>query len=136
MADELFTAPSDLTLSSDEDLTALEGKAVAEFNRVNESDAVDPETLQYAMRLTDDLDRIRGELRVREVRAEQQAQIQQARVADQLSQLQSRVHGAPATGQAAEPAPAVDVEAIAAAAARGVTAGMAQIMMDRRGGPS
>ena len=134
MADELFTAPSDLTLSSDADLAELETRAVAEFERVSAIDNVDPDTLAYAMRLTDDLDRIRGELRVREVRAEQQAQIQQARVADQLSQLQSRVHGAPATGQAAEPAPAVDVEAIAAAAARGVTAGMAQIMMDRRGG--
>ena len=134
MADELFSAPSDLTLSSDADLAELETRAVAEFERVSAIDNVDPDTLAYAMRLTDDLDRIRGELRVREVRAEQQAQIQQARVADQLSQLQSRVHGAPATGQAAEPAPAVDVEAIAAAAARGVTAGMAQIMMDRRGG--
>ena len=134
MADELFTAPSDLTLSSDADLAELETRAVAEFERVSAIDNVDPDALAYAMRLTDDLDRIRGELRVREVRAEQQAQIQQARVADQLSQLQSRVHGAPATGQAAEPAPAVDVEAIAAAAARGVTAGMAQIMMDRRGG--
>jgi hypothetical protein len=134
VADELFSAPSDLTLSSDADLAELETRAVAEFERVSAIDNVDPDTLAYAMRLTDDLDRIRGELRVREVRAEQQAQIQQARVADQLSQLQSRVHGAPATGQAAEPAPAVDVEAIAAAAARGVTAGMAQIMMDRRGG--
>lgn len=133
-AEELFSAPSDLTLSSDTDLTDLETRAIAEFNRVNESDSVDPETLQYAMRLTDDLDRIRGELRVREVRAEQQAALQQTRVADQLSQLQARVSGTPAAQAAAETAPQVDVEAIAAAAARGVTAGMATLMMDRRGG--
>jgi hypothetical protein len=134
VADELFSAPSDLTLASDNDLTELETRAVAEFERVNGLDNVDPETLQYAMRLTDDLDRIRAELSVREVRAQRAAELEQARVADQLSQLQARVHGAPAAQAAADPAPAVDVEAIAAAAARGVTAGMATLMMDRKGG--
>ena len=133
-AEELFSAPSDLTLSSDADLAELETRGVAEFDRVNALDSVDPDTLQYAMRVAEDLDRIRAELRVREVRAEQQASLQQARVADQLSQLQARVHGAPAAQAAADAAPAVDVEAIAAAAARGVTAGMAQLMLDRRGG--
>lgn len=134
MADELFSAPSDLTLSSDTELADLETRGVAEFDRVNGLDSVDPDTLTYAMRVAEDLDRIRAELRVREVRAEQQASLQQARVADQLSQLQARVHGAPAGQAAADQAPAVDVEAIAAAAARGVTAGMATLMMDRRGG--
>lgn len=134
MADELFSAPSDLTLASDNDLTELETRAVAEFERVNGLDNVDPETLQYAMRLTDDLDRIRAELSVREVRAQRAAELEQARVADQLSQLQARVHGAPTAQAAAEQTPAVDVEAIAAAAARGVTAGMATLMMDRKGG--
>jgi len=133
-ADELFSAPSDLTLSSDTDLAELETRAVAEFNRVNELESVEPDTLAYAMRLTDDLDRIRGELRVREVRAEQQAALQQNRVAEQLSALQARVNGTPATQAAAEQAPAVDVEAIAAAAARGVTAGMVALMGERRGG--
>ena len=133
-AEELFSAPSDLTLSSDDDLTALEGKAVAEFNRVNESDAVDPETLQYAMRLTDDLDRIRGELRVREVRAEQQASLQQSRVAEQLSQLQARVNGTPAGAVAAEQAPQIDAESIAQATAQGVTAALSAFMLDRSGG--
>lgn len=133
-AEELFSAPSDLTLSSDTELAELETRAVAEFERVHGSDNVDPETLQYAMRLTDDLDRIRAELRVREVRAEQQAALQQSRVAEQLSQLQARVSGTPAAAAAEQAAPQVDVEAIAAAAARGVTAGMATLMMDRRGG--
>jgi len=134
VADELFSAPSDLTLSSDDDLTALEERGVTEFDRVSALDSVDPDTLQYAMRVAEDLDRVRAELRVREVRAAEAAGLQQARVADQLSQLQARVHGASATQAAAEHAPAVDVEAIAAAAARGVTAGMATLMMDRRGG--
>jgi hypothetical protein len=133
-AEELFSAPSDLTLASDTDLAELETRGVAEFDRVHSSDNVDPETLTYAMRVAEDLDRIRAELRVREVRAEQQASLQQNRVADQLSQLQARVHGTPAAQAAADAAPAIDVEAIAAAAARGVTTGMATLMMDRRGG--
>lgn len=133
-AEELFSAPSDLTLSSDTDLADLETRAVAEFTRVSELDSVDPDTLSYAMRLTDDLDRIRGELRVREVRAEQEAQMQQARVADQLSQLQARVNGAPAAQVAAEQSPPVDTEAIAQATAQGVTAALSAFMIDRRGG--
>jgi hypothetical protein len=134
-SEELFSAPSDLTLSSDTDLTELEAKAVAEFERVHGSDNVDPETLQYAMRLTDDLDRIRAELRVREVRAEQEANLQQTRVADQLASLQARVSGAPAAAEQQQPAPvAVDAEAIAQATAQGVTAALSTFMMDRRGG--
>ncbi|MEU9323194.1 major capsid protein [Streptomyces canus] len=133
-AEELFSAPSDLTLASDADLTELETRGVTEFERVRAIDDVDADTLAYAMRVADDLDRIRGELRVREVRAEQQNALQQARVADQLSQLEARVNGAPAAQAAAEQAPAVDVEAIAAAAARGAAVGMAQLMADRRGG--
>lgn len=134
MADELFSAPSDLTLASDADLTELETRGVAEFDRVNALDSVDPDTLQYAMRVAEDLDRIRAELRVREVRAEQQASLQQARVADQLSQLQARVHGAPAAQAPAEQTAQVDAEAIAEATAQGVTAALSAFMMDRRTG--
>src|SRR3972149_3161648 len=64
------------------------------------------------MRLTDDLDRIRAELRVREVRAEQEANLQQTRVADQLSQLQARVNGPAAAAEAAAPA-SVDIPGVA-----------------------
>ena len=134
-AEELFSAPSDLTLSSDTELGELETRAIAEFTRVSEIQDVDPDTLAYAMRLTDDLDRIRGELRVREVRAEQQAALQQNRVAEQLSALQARVNGAPAAAAASEQtAPAVDAEAIAQATAQGVTAALSTFMLDRRGG--
>lgn len=134
-AEELFSAPSDLTLSSDTELAELETRAVGEFERVHGSDNVDPETLQYAMRLTDDLDRIRAELRVREVRAEQQAALQQSRVADQLASLQARVNGAAAAAEAQAPVQAaVDTAAIAEATAQGVTAALATVMMDRSGG--
>lgn len=134
-AEELFSAPSDLTLSSDTELGELETRAITEFTRVSEIQDVDPDTLAYAMRLTDDLDRIRGELRVREVRAEQQAALQQNRVAEQLSALQARVNGAPAAAAASEQTtPAVDAEAIAQATAQGVTAALSTFMLDRRGG--
>src|SRR5690606_23453233 len=124
VADELFSAPSDLTHASDNDLSKLETRAVDEFERVNDPDvAVDVSTLQFLMQHADELARIRAELRVREVRAAEAAGLQQARVAEQLSQLQARVNGAPAAQTQAEPAPAADYEAIAAAAARGVTAG-------------
>jgi hypothetical protein len=132
-AEELFNAPPDLTLSSDTELAELETRAVAEFNRVNELDNVEPDTLAYAMRLTDDLDRIRAELRVREVRAEQQAALQQNRVAEQLSQLQARVNGPAAHAEQQPAAAAVDPEAIAQATAQGVTAALSAFMLDRRG---
>lgn len=133
-SEELFSAPPDLTLSSDTELGELETRAIAEFTRVSEIQDVDPDTLAYAMRLTDDLDRIRGELRVREVRAEQQTALQQNRVAEQLSALQARVNGTPAAVATEQTAPQVDAEAIAQATAQGVTAALSTFMLDRRGG--
>lgn len=135
-AEELFSAPTDLTLVGDDELRALETRGTAEFDRVHGSDNVDPETLQYAMSLTNDLDRIRAELSVREVRAQRQAELERARVADQLSQLQARVHGTPAAQAAIEQAAAqqVDPESIAQATAQGVTAALSAFMLDRRGG--
>lgn len=131
-AEELFSAPSDLTLVGDDELAALETQGTSEFDRVSAIDDVDPETLTYAMRLTEDLDKIRAELRVREVRAQTNADIQRTRVGEQLAALKERVHGMPQPGT---DAPAtVDPEAIAAAAARGVTAGMVALMGERRGG--
>ncbi|MBE4735697.1 major capsid protein [Streptomyces caniscabiei] len=134
MADELFSAPSDLTLASDPDLAELETRAVAEFERVSAIDGVDPDTLAYAMRLTDDLDRIRAELRVREVRAQANADLQRTRVGEQLAALKERVHGEPAGDPNAPAAAVVDAEAIAQATAQGVTAALSAFMMDRRGG--
>ncbi|MDJ1137920.1 major capsid protein [Streptomyces iconiensis] len=134
MPEELFTAPADLTLVGDDELRALETQGTTEFDRVSGIDDVDPQTLQYAMRLTDDLDRIRAELSVRDTRAEREAELARNRAADQLASLQTRVHG-PATPAAGDPAaaPAVDAESIAVAAARGVTAGMIAMMGEKRG---
>jgi hypothetical protein len=133
--EELFSAPSDLTLVGDSDLAELETRGAAEFARVEEIDNVDPETLQYAMRLADDLDSIRAELRVREVRAQANADLQRTRVGEQLAALKDRVHGTDGQGAAGAQAPApIDVDAIAAAAAQGVASEFVKIFSGGRGG--
>jgi hypothetical protein len=133
--EELFSAPSDLTLIGDNDLTELETRGAAEFARVEEIDNVDPETLQYAMRLADDLDAIRAELRVREVRAQANADLQRTRVGEQLAALKDRVHGTDGQGAASTQTPApVDADAIAAAAAQGVASEFVKIFSNGRGG--
>lgn len=137
-ADELFSAPSDLTLITDDnELRELEARGVAEFNRIDGDGAneVDPANLEYLFKIKSDLDRLRAELRVREVRAQEQASLQQARVADQLATLRTHVHGPGEGTTAAQSAtPQIDVEAIAAAAARGTVNGFITVMGERRGG--
>lgn len=135
MADELFTAPSDLTLLSDNELQELEARGVAEFDRINSLEDVTPERVQYASRLTEDLDRIRAEFAARETRAQRLAEQARVRNADQMSTLQTRVHGADdATIVRAETAPQVDAEAISKATAQGVTAALVSILGERRNG--
>lgn len=134
-AEELFSAPADLTLiTNDDELRDLEARGVTEFDRIDALSDVDAETLAYAMRVKDDLNRIRAELRVRELRAQEQAALQQTQVARQLADLRADVHGATAQPPTQQAAPAVDVEAIAAAAARGATAGMVALIGERRNG--
>lgn len=133
-AEELFNAPADLTLVSDAELAELETRGVAEFDRVDALGDVDPETLAYAMRVKDDIRKIRAELRVREIRAQEQANLQQSQVARQLADLRADVHGPTDTAATPATVPQIDAESIAAAAARGVTAGMVALMGERRNG--
>lgn len=135
--EELVNVPQDLTLVNDTDLASLETQAVTEFTRIDELDDVTPESVQYGVRLADDIDRIRAELRTRAVRAEQMAATEQAKLIEQRATLQQRVHGRAAEGTAAVVASAsgsVDAEAIAAAAARGATAALVNILGDRVAG--
>jgi hypothetical protein len=90
---ELFTAPDDLSLVGEADLRELETQAVAEFDRIAGLDSLSPEHIAYSQRLTGDLDRIRAELRVREVRATEQATIAQQERARQMALLRQSVHG-------------------------------------------
>lgn len=134
-AEELFSAPADLTLiTNDDELRALEARGVAEFDRIDALSDVNAETLAYALQIRKDLDKIRAELRVRELRAKEQAALQQNQVARQLADLRADVHGDAGQPPIQQAAPAVDVEAIAAAAARGATAGMVALIGERRNG--
>lgn len=132
-AEELFSAPPDLTLVGDDDLTELEARGVAEFERIEAIENVDPETLQYALRLANDLDAIKAELKVREVRARTNADLQATRVGEQLAALKDRVHGTNTQTATSAPAP-VDTDAIAAAAAQGVASEFVKIFTNGRGG--
>lgn len=135
--EELVNVPQDLSLVNDTDLATLESQVVAEFTRVDEADDVSPESVQYGMRLADDLDKIRAELATRAVRAEQMAATQQAKLIEQRAQLQQRVHGrTDGDGNAvvASASGSVDAETIAAAAARGATAALVNILGDRVAG--
>jgi hypothetical protein len=129
----LFSAPDDLTLVSDAELSALNEQAVTEFERVHGSDDLTPTVLQYAGQLADDLDRIKAELRVREVRADLAAQQQRDGAAAQMARLSERVHG---PAEPAAPAAPADLAAtVAAAAASGLAQGLAQMAQQRGANP-
>ena len=127
---ELFTAPDDLSLVGEADLRELESTAVGEFDRVSGLQHITPEHIAYSQRLTRDLDRIRAELRVRAVRAEEQAATAQQEAARQMALLRQSVHadegngGDGAGGEAAVPAVTagarIDMAALTEAAARGI----------------
>lgn len=127
-AQELFQCPPDLTLVGDGELADLQTAARAEFDRVHSADDLTPELLAYATTLTDDLDKINAELRVREVRAELAAQQKKDSAAGTMAKLAERVHG---PAEPAAPAAAQDAEAIAAAAAQGTVRGLVQVFGDR-----
>lgn len=133
---DLFPAPVDLTVVPDADLQNLETEGRAEFDRVHDLTEYTPEMVQYAMQLREDLDRIKAELSARKVRAEATAAAEKLRAQRQMNELQEAVHG-PAEGTPEAAAAqgvqqAADTEAIAAAAAKGATAALLQVMGDRR----
>jgi hypothetical protein len=138
MPEELVHIPEDLTLVSDKELEAYGTQAVKEFDRVNGLDEVTPDTVQYGMRLADDVDRIRAEMAARKARSEEAAKVAQAKLLSDQQNLKLRVHG-PGTGNGdggvhpSEP-PTVDAEGIAAAAARGATAALVSVLGDRVAG--
>jgi hypothetical protein len=140
VADELVTVPADLTLLSDSDLSDLELRAVAEFDRLNADDNVTPDILEYQLRLTNDLDRIRAELAGRATRAAEAAARERARLVSERNDLHSRVHGGSrdggtenggGSGGGGGAAP-ISVEAIAEASARGATAALMAAIGNRR----
>lgn len=129
---ELFSAPADLTLLSDESVRDLETKGVAEFERLDAVDDTTPEILTYSLKVTEDLDRIRAELAGREARAAATASSAKAKAQTQMAELRTRVKGPqePATPAA----PPMDAEAVAQATAKGVTAALVSVMGNRANG--
>lgn len=131
MADELFSAPSDLTLVSDSDLQNLEERGVTEFDRINSDDDPTPGQVQYAVRLADDLDRIKAEKDARALRAQRLAEQEKLRNSDQMSALRTRVHGPlEITTREGDPSP-MDADSVAEATAKGVTAALVSVFGDR-----
>jgi len=133
-----FPAPDDLTTVSDADLQALETEGVAEFDRVHGLQEYAPADVEYALRLSTDLDRIKAELSARKVRAETAAAQEKARADRQMAELQEQVHG-PAAGTpealAAEAQmDASRVEQIVAAASKGTADALLRVIGDRTGG--
>lgn len=135
---ELFTAPDDLTLVSDADLSQLETAGVAEFDRIHAIPDVTPENLTYAIRLRDDLDRVKSELAARTVRAETAATLARAKAERAMAELQTAVHGPVEGTPEATAAATQDLqtrdEAIAASATRGAMTAMFQLMGERGNG--
>jgi hypothetical protein len=127
--------PQDLTLiTNDSELAELQTKVVTEFDRVQGLENVTPESLQYAMKLTDGLDRIRAELAVRESRAATLANIEKAKLVAQSNDLAARVHGDQAINTKPSETNAIDADSIAAAASRGTTQALVQVLGERLGG--
>lgn len=132
MADELFSAPSDLTLVNDQELQEFETKGILEFDRINSKDSLTLNDERYAAQLTEDLDRIRAELAAREVRSQRLAEQERVRRADTMSTLHARVHGETPETKFLE-GKVLTAEEIAKASAQGVTAAMVALMGERRG---
>lgn len=133
---ELFSAPDDLSLVGEADLRELETNAVGEFDRVSGLDSLTPDHISYSQRLTRDLDRIRAELRVRAVRAEELATTEQQERTRQMALLRQSVHGGEggeggdgSEGAAPVTAGARSLDAMAEAVARGV----ASVIYDSNG---
>jgi hypothetical protein len=145
MPDELVNVPDDLALiASDDEVRALETMVVAEFARVNDEE-VSPASLQYMMRLATDLERLRVEIKAREIRAKDEAERVAKALAEQHMQVENRVRVA--TGQApldmpqlsmSQPpvisAPPVDIAEITNAAVQGTTAAFMALLGERSGG--
>jgi hypothetical protein len=138
MAEELVHIPQDLTLVSDQELADYGTKAVTEFDRINALEQVTADTVQYGMRLADDVDRIRAEMAARKARAEEASRVAQAKLVSDQQNLRLRVHG-PGEGDGdggVQPGEShgADAETIAAAAARGATAALVSVLGDRVAG--
>lgn len=125
-----FEAPADLTLVGEAELHELETAAITAFNAVFERDTHTADDITVSQRITGDLDRIRAELRVRSVRAQEAATLEQQDRERQMQQLRQRAvpgseggEGAQVNSTAIAASGTIDLGAITEAVARGMILG-------------
>lgn len=139
--DELFSVPPDLSLIRElAELQALEEQGISEITRLRgqSPDDVSPEELTrrvaYATRISEDLDRVRGEIELRVARARDAAERERLSATDKLTAIHAHVTGQTPESGTPGASRSVNVDEIAAAAAKGVTAGLFAVMGERRNG--
>jgi hypothetical protein len=137
---DLVQVPQDLTLINDEELAAFTAQVQTEVQRLQELEGdITADTVEYAIRLGSDHDRLVAEKNARDVRAKNSAQADQQRFSKQLELVGRNVLGAKdddggSGGGADGTGATVDVGAVAEAAARGATAALVAAFGERTTG--
>lgn len=135
---ERITVPGDLIPLGDDELQTLHDNVLAAFNEVRDKGPghYEETDLSYAYELRDGLSKVKAEMSARKVRAEQEAASQALKAERVMNEINESMNG-PAEGTPEHTAAVVvdqqkRDEAIAAAAARGVTDAMMKMIGDRR----
>lgn len=137
---DLVQVPQDLTLINDEELAAFTTQVQTEVQRLRALEGdITAETVEYAIRLGSDHDRLVAERNARDVRARNSAQADQQRFSKQLELVAGNVlgeSGEPGSGggNGGGASAAVDIAAVAEASARGATAALVAALGERAGG--
>jgi len=135
---ERITVPGDLIPLGDEELQTLHDQVLSAFNEVRDKGPghYEETDLSYAYELRDGLSRVKAEQAARDVRAKNTAAAAAQKAERVIKEIDESINGpAEGTPEAAVAAARSDLEhdeAIAAAAARGVTEAFTKMMSDRR----
>lgn len=138
---ERIAVPGDLIPLGDAELTDLHDRVLASFNEVKDKGPGNytQEDISYSFELRDGLSKIKAEMSARKVRADQQAAAEKLTAERTMADINESINGpAEGTPEAAVAAARTDLEhdeAIAAAAARGVTDAFTK-MLGARGNAS
>ena len=139
---ERITVPGDLIPLGDAELQDLHDRVLTSFNEVKDKGPGNytQEDISYSFELRDGLSKIKAEMSARKVRADQQAASEKLTAERTMAEINESINGpAEGTPEAAVAAARSDLEhdeAIAAAAARGVTDAFVKMMGNRQGGVS
>ena len=137
---ERITVPGDLIPLGDAELQELHDRVLASFQEVSDLGPGNytQDAISYAFTLRDGLNKIKAEMSARKVRADQQAASEKLTAERTMKEIKESIEGpAEGTPEAEAAVHRTELEhdeAIAAAAARGVTDAMVKIMGDRRTG--